>query len=165
MFSQRLDYTCLNDDLENKLTFIKYEFYENYNCYVEFKYHRIIYDANNPVHYYLIVPENKKESVNYYCYYSIEIKRSNHVPHFMYREMYDMIEFLLKCSNVNIVRTYDQYRDSECKVQIPISYLHKQIPTDEEMEIYRQEQQKYALSEMVFNRDLDLSKIITDYVW
>jgi hypothetical protein len=83
----------------------------------------------------------------------------------MYREMYDMIEFLLKCSNVNIMRTYDLNRDSECKVQIPISYLHKQIPTDEEMEIYRQEQQKYALSEMVFNRDLDLSKIITDYVW
>jgi hypothetical protein len=165
MFSQRLDYTCLNDDLENKLTFIKYEFYENYNCHVEFKYHRIMYDVNNPVYYYLIVPQDKKESVNYYCYYSIEIKKNNRVPHFMYREMYDMIEFLLKCSNVNIVRTYDQYRDSECKVQIPISYLHKQIPTDEEMEIYKQQQQKYALSEMVFNKELDLSKIITDYVW
>ena len=158
--SPRSTCTSLNDDLDNKLSFIKYEFYEQYgNCHIDFKYHRRLCDGNDPLHYLISIPKNKKDSVNYYCYYTIEIKKNNRVPsHLMDWEMSEMIKFLLKCCDVNYTNTY-HLQESSGLVVIPISYLQEHLPTPDEIKNYRQHQL------MEINKDLDLSEIINNYVW
>jgi hypothetical protein len=151
--------TSLNDDLDNKLAFIKYEFYEQYgNWRIHFKYHRRLCDGNDPLDYLISIPKNKKDSVNYYCYYTIEIKKNNRVPSYLMDwEMSEMIKFLLKCCNVNYTNTFHLQESS--RVVIPISYLQEHLPTPDEIKNYKQ----HKLMEL--NKDLDLSEIINNYVW
>lgn len=170
--SQRSKKTNLNDDLDNKLTFIRYEFFEEYAHPVEFKYHREIYDVTNPIHHNFIIPEigmlgkKNNELVNYYSYYSIEIRKENDLPQLKYIEMYDTIRFLLKCSSINIIKIYDLlHRNINGNILIPISYIQEIVPTPDELNRYRQEQQRHSLSKMVLNNKIELSEIITDYIW